>query len=45
MLTVDEVLRGEDGARTRTLYALRGDRPVWRAPLGAELRARLEAGA
>ncbi len=45
VLTVDEVLRGEEGPRTRTLYALRGDRPVWRAPLGAELRARLEAGA
>jgi pilus assembly protein CpaF len=38
---VSEVVRVAGGAGVRELYALRGGRPCWRAPLGDSLAARL----
>src|SRR4051812_25851148 len=40
---VSEVVRVAGGAGVRELYALRGGRPCWRAPLGDSLAARLAA--
>ena len=40
---VGEVVRFAGGAGVRELYRLRGGRPVWRAPAGSALAARLEA--
>ena len=44
IVAVSEVVRVAGGPATRELFRLRGDRPVWRAPLGAELSARLGDG-
>jgi pilus assembly protein CpaF len=44
VVAVSEVVRVAGGPATRELYRLRGDRPVWRAPLGAGLSARLGGG-
>ncbi len=44
VVAVSEVVRVAGGPATRELFRLRGDRPVWRAPLGAELSARLGDG-
>jgi pilus assembly protein CpaF len=44
VVAVSEVVRVAGGPATRELYRLRGDRPVWRAPLGEELSARLGGG-
>jgi pilus assembly protein CpaF len=41
IVAVSEVVRVAGGPATRELFRLRGDRPVWRAPLGAALSARL----
>ena len=41
VVAASEVVRVAGGPATRELYALRDGRPVWRAPLGAELAARL----
>src|SRR3954453_16010042 len=41
VVAVAEVVRVAAGPATRELYALRGDRPVWRAPLGDALARRL----
>jgi pilus assembly protein CpaF len=43
VVAVSEVVRVAGGVATRELYALRGDRPVWRAALGPGLAAKLEA--
>jgi pilus assembly protein CpaF len=43
VVEVVEVVRVAGGAGARTLYALRGDRPCWRAPLGDGLAGRLAA--
>ena len=43
IVAVSEVVRVAGGAGTRELFALRDGRPRWRAPLPAELVARLEA--
>jgi pilus assembly protein CpaF len=40
--SVAEVVRLAGGAGARELYRLRDGRPIWRAPLGAELARRLE---
>ena len=40
---VAEVVRVLGGAGTREIYRLKDGRPVWRAPLGAELARRLSA--
>jgi pilus assembly protein CpaF len=45
IVAVAQVVRAVGGAATRELYALRDGRPCWRAPLPAELAARLEAAA
>jgi pilus assembly protein CpaF len=45
IVAVSEVTRVAGGAATRELFALRDGRPWWRAPLPAELLARLEAAA
>jgi pilus assembly protein CpaF len=42
---VSEVVRVAGGAGVRELYALRGGRPCWRAPLGDSLAGRLAAAA
>jgi pilus assembly protein CpaF len=42
---VSEVVRVAAGAAVRDVYALRDDRPTWRAPLGERLAARLGAAA
>ena len=44
VVVVSEVVRVAGGPATRELYGLRGDRPVWRAPLGESLSARLGGG-
>jgi pilus assembly protein CpaF len=43
IVAVGEVVRSVGGVRARELFALRGERPCWRAPLPAELSARLAA--
>jgi pilus assembly protein CpaF len=45
VLGVGEVVRVAGGAGTREIYSRRRGRPCWRAPLAAELAARLGAGA
>ena len=50
VVAVAEVVRVAGGPATREVYRLRGERPVWRAPLGESLARRLseaeeEAGA
>jgi pilus assembly protein CpaF len=45
LVGVSEVVRVAGGAGTRECYALRDDRPRWRAALSGELAARLEAAA
>ncbi len=44
IIAVSEVVRVAGGPATRELFRLRGDRPVWRAPLGAALSERLGGG-
>jgi pilus assembly protein CpaF len=44
VVAVSEVVRVAGGPATRELFRLRGDRPVWRAPLGEALSARLGGG-
>jgi pilus assembly protein CpaF len=44
IIAVSEVVRVAGGPATRELFRLRGDRPVWRAPLGAALSERLGSG-
>jgi pilus assembly protein CpaF len=44
VVAVSQVLLGGNGAATRELYSLRGDRGCWRLPLPPELAARLEGG-
>ena len=41
VVAVAEVVRVAGGAASRELYAMRKGRPIWRAPLGHELAARL----
>ena len=41
IVAVGEVVPGGEGARVRTVFALRGERPSWRVPLPAGLAARL----
>jgi pilus assembly protein CpaF len=45
VVAVSEVVRVAGGPGTRELYRLRGDRPVWRAPLSESLSARLDRDA
>jgi pilus assembly protein CpaF len=45
VVAVSEVVRVAGGPATRELYALRDERPCWRAPLGDELATRLARGA
>ena len=45
IVAVSEVVRMAGGPATRELFALRDGRPCWRAPLPADLVARLEAAA
>jgi pilus assembly protein CpaF len=45
IVAVSEVVRAAGGPATRELFRLRGDRPVWRAPLDEALSARLGGGA
>jgi pilus assembly protein CpaF len=40
--SVAEVVRVAGGAGVRELYRLRDGRPVWRAPVGGALAARLD---
>jgi pilus assembly protein CpaF len=42
VVAVAEVVRVAAGPATRELYGWRGDRPVWRAPLGDALSGRLD---
>jgi pilus assembly protein CpaF len=44
VVAVAEVVRVAGGPATRELYRLRGERPVWRAPLGDDLARRLAEG-
>jgi pilus assembly protein CpaF len=44
IVSVAEVVRVAGGAATRELYAVRGGRPCWRAPLAGSLGERLTAG-
>jgi pilus assembly protein CpaF len=45
VVAVGEVVRVAGGPATRELYRLRGERPVWRAPLGEALARRLAEAA
>jgi pilus assembly protein CpaF len=45
VVAVAEVMRFAGGPATRELYGWRGDRPVWRAPLGEPLARRLSEAA
>ncbi len=45
VVAVSEVVRVAGGPATRQLYALRDERPCWRAPLGDELARRLAGDA
>ena len=45
VVAVAEVVRVAAGPATRELYGWRGDRPVWRAPLGDALARRLAEAA
>jgi pilus assembly protein CpaF len=45
VVSVAEVVRVAGGPATRELYGLRGERPVWRAPLGDALAQRLAEAA
>jgi pilus assembly protein CpaF len=42
VVAVSEVVRAAGGPATRELYAVRDGCPVWRAPLGERLAARLD---
>ncbi len=42
VVAVSEVTRVAGGAATREVYAVRGERACWRAPLGPDLVSRLE---
>jgi pilus assembly protein CpaF len=45
VVAVAEVVRVAGGPATRELYGMRGERPVWRAPMGDGLAQRLAEAA